>query len=257
MNPPRSVFITGASSGIGAALARHYASQGATLGLVARREDALQSLVKELPGRHYFYPLDVTDSAPLNAAAADFIHAAGLPDVVIANAGVSVGTLTQEAEDLAAFERVMAINVRGVLNTFHPFVRPLEEAHRGTLAGIASVAGIRGLPGASAYSASKAAVIAYLESLRVELRGSGVRVVTIAPGYIETPMTAKNPYPMPFILPAEEAARRIARQIAKGKSFAVVPWQMGVVAKLLRILPNCVFDALFARAGRKPRGLPL
>jgi short-subunit dehydrogenase len=126
---------------------------------------------------------------------------------------------------------------------------------RGILAGIASVAGIRGLPGAGAYSASKAAAIAYLESLRVELRGSGVKVVTVLPGYIETPMTAKNPYPMPFLLPADEAARRIARVIDAGRSYAVVPWQMAVVAKLMRLLPNSIFDVLAARAGRKPRGL--
>ncbi|MDP2135492.1 MAG: SDR family NAD(P)-dependent oxidoreductase, partial [Sulfuritalea sp.] len=114
-----------------------------------------------------------------------------------------------------------------------------------------------GLPGAGAYSASKAATIAYLEALRGELHGSGVRVVTIAPGYIATPMTAKNPYPMPFLLAADEAARRFARAIEGGTSYTVIPWQMGVVAKLLRLLPNPVFDAIFARTGRKPRGLDL
>jgi short-subunit dehydrogenase len=251
------VFITGASSGIGAALARHYAGRGAVLGLAARRADLLAELAAELPAQAFTYPLDVTDAAALAAAGADFIARAGLPDIVIANAGISVGTLTQEPEDLPAFERVMAVNVLGIVNTFHPFVEPMRAAGRGTLAGIASVAGIRGLPGAGAYSASKAAAISYLESLRVELRGSGVGVVTVAPGYIATPMTAKNPYPMPFLLAADEAARRIARVIDAGKSYAVVPWQMAVVAKLLRLLPNPVFDWAFAKAGRKPRGLDL
>ena len=252
---PLRVFITGASSGIGAALARHYAARGATLGLVGRRRDALDALARSLPGEHAVYRLDVTAPAALAEAAADFNGRFGLPDVVIANAGVSVGTLTEEAGDLAAFERVLRTNVLGMVATFQPFVAPMRERGDGRLVGIASVAGIRGLPGAGAYSASKAAVIAYLESLRVELHGSGVKVVTIAPGYIETPMTAVNDYPMPFMLPADEAARRFARAIDAGTGYTVIPWQMGVVAKLLRLLPNLLFDRIFARAGRKPRGL--
>lgn len=248
------VFITGASSGIGEALARHYAATGAALGLAARRQRRLFALAASLPGEHACYPLDVTDSAALNAAAADFIARFGCPDIVIANAGISVGTLTGEAEDLPAFRRVFDTNVLGMVHTFAPFIQAMQERGSGRLAGIASVAGIRGLPGAGAYSASKAAVIAYLEALRGELRGSGIRVVTLAPGYIATPMTANNPYPMPFLLPADKAARRFARAIARGTSYTVIPWQMGVVAKLLRLLPNGLFDALFARAGRKPRG---
>jgi len=251
------VFITGASSGIGAALARHYAARGAVLGLVARRRDALAALVASLPGEHAIYIVDVADGPALQAAAADFVARIGLPDVVIANAGVSVGTLTEEADDLPAFERVMRTNVLGMVATFQPFAASMRARGCGRLVGIASVAGIRGLPGAGAYSASKAAVIAYLESLRVEMHGSGVKVVTIAPGYIDTPMTAVNRYPMPFMLPADEAARRFAKAIDAGTGYAVIPWQMGVVAKLMRILPNAIFDRVFARAGRKPRGLPL
>jgi short-subunit dehydrogenase len=127
----------------------------------------------------------------------------------------------------------------------------------GTLVGIASVAGFRGLPGGSAYSASKSAAITYLESLRVELHGSGVAVVTICPGYIRTPMTAANRYPMPFIIDADEAARRFARVIARKRRFAVIPWQMALVSFVLRHLPRWLFDRLFARAPRKARGLPL
>ncbi len=250
------VFITGASSGIGEALARHYAVQGATLGLVARRGDKLAALVSTLPGRPTPYVLDVADAAALQAAAADF-NAGGLADIVIANAGISVGTLAQEAEDLHALRRVFETNVIGMANTFQPFIAPMSARGSGRLAGIASVAGIRGLPGAGAYSASKAANIAWLEALRGELRDSGVKVVTIAPGYIATPMTAVNSYPMPFLMPAEEAAWRFARAIARGTSYTVIPWQMGVVAKLLRLLPNPLFDAIFARTGRKPRGLDL
>jgi NAD(P)-dependent dehydrogenase (short-subunit alcohol dehydrogenase family) len=251
------VVITGASSGIGQALAKHYAARGATLGLVARREKELNDLAGVLPGLTFAYPLDVTDAGALRQAAEDFVARAGPPDVVIGNAGISVGTLTQEASDLPAFERVMAVNVLGLVNTFGPFIKPMQQAGGGKLVGIASVAGIRGMPGSGAYSASKAAAIAYLESLRVDLRGTGIRVVTVAPGYIETPMTARNPYSMPFILPVDVAARRIARVIDAGRSYAVVPWQMAVVARLLRLLPNAVFDRAFARAGRKPRGLDL
>jgi len=250
-----AVFITGASSGIGAAFARHYAAQGATLGLAARRADLLETLGRSLPVPAYTYPLDVTDAAALAHAGADFMARAGVPDIVIANAGVSAGTLTEAAEDHAVFSRILAVNVLGLAHTFSPFIAPLRAAGRGRLVGIASVAGIRGLPGAGAYSASKAAAINYLESLRIELRGSGVRVVTLAPGYIATPMTAVNPYPMPFILPAAEAVRRMARHIDAGRSYAVVPWQMAVAARLMRLAPNRLFDRLFAHAGRKPRGL--
>jgi short-subunit dehydrogenase len=251
------VWISGASSGLGAALARHYAAQGAVLGLTARRSHELESLAASLPSRAHAYALDVTDAAAQCRAAADFIARAGLPDIVIANAGISVGTLTEEVDDLAAFARVMAVNVQGVVNTFHPFVAAMRSRGSGRLAGIASVAGVRGLPGAGAYSASKAAVISYLESLRVEMRGSGVHVVTVAPGYIATPMTAVNSYPMPFMLPAEQAASRIARIIEQGSRYAVLPWQMAVVARLMRWMPNGLFDLLAARFGRKPRGLKL
>lgn len=251
------VFLTGASSGLGQAFARHYAARGAQLGLVARRADALAQLAAELPGAHLALPADVGDRHALTRAAETYLAQVGVPDIVIANAGVSVGTLTECPEDLPAFERVMRTNVNGMVASFQPFVEGMRRRGSGRLVGIASVAGIRGLPGAGAYSASKAAAIAYLESLRVELRGSGVRVVTLAPGYIATPMTAVNKYPMPFMLHADEAARRMAKVIDAGRGYAVVPWQMGVVARVLRALPNPVFDALFARAGRKPRGLPL
>lgn len=250
------VFITGASSGIGEALAVYYAAQGATLGLAARRADVLDALNQRLGGGHACYPLDVVDAPALHGAALDFVARFGAPDVVIASAGVSAGTLTEYEEDLAVFRRVMDINVFGMAATFAPFIPALKAAGGAPrLVGIASVAGIRGLPGAEAYSASKAAAIAYLESLRLEMRPYGIRVVTIAPGYIETPMTAVNPYTMPFLLPADQAAQRFARAIERGSSYAVIPWQMGVVAKLLRLLPNWLYDRLFTSAPRKPRGL--
>lgn len=249
------VVISGASSGIGLALARHYLERGATVAAFARRGELLQHLSAQFPDKVFPYTLDVRDAAAVGAAADDYMMRVGVPDIVIANAGVSVGTLTEYAEDLDAFKQVMDINVLGMVNTFQPFVHAMSEVGRGTLVGIASVAGFRGLPGASAYSASKAAAITYLESLRVEMRSGGVKVVTIAPGYIKTPMTVINPYPMPFILAPEEAARRMARVIERGCSFAVVPWQMGIVGWVMRRLPNWLYDRLFANAPHKPRGL--
>lgn len=252
---PLRVVISGASSGLGLALAKHYLQQGAHVAACARRADLLQTLAEQFPGQVSCYALDVRDAPALQSAAQDFITRVGLPDIVIANAGVSSGTLTEYAEDIHAFQQVMDINVMGVVKTFQPFIAAMREAGNGILVGVASVAGFRGLPGASAYSASKAALISYLESLRVELHGSGISVVTLCPGYIETPMTAINPYTMPFILPADEAALRIARVIKARKVFAVVPWQMGLVGHVLKRLPHWLYKRILSKAKHKPRGL--
>jgi short-subunit dehydrogenase len=247
------VFITGASSGLGEALARLYAARGATLGLAARNRATLDVIAAKLRTRCRIYPLDVRDAHALGEAASDFLAAEGVPAIVIANAGVSVGTDPANASDLSVFREVIDINVTGMANTFQPFIEAMRAAGTGALAGVASVAGYRGLPGAAAYSASKAAAISYLESLRVELRGTGVDVVTISPGYISTPMTSRNPYRMPFMLTADAAAEKIARLIERRSSYAVIPWQMAIVARALRILPNALYDRLFAHAPRKPR----
>ena len=250
------VFITGASSGIGAALAREYAAQGATLGLLARRRDALETLAASLPNPtlHQIYTVDVLDHPALAQAARAFLAAVGGADIVIANAGVSQGTLTEHHEDLAVFETIFATNVGATVATFAPFIAAMKLQNTPCrLVGIGSVAGIRGLPGGGAYSASKAAVLSYCESLRLELRPHGIRVVTIAPGYIDTPMTRDNAYPMPFLMPVDRFARRAVRSIADGDSYRVIPWQMGVIAKLLRALPNLVYDPLFLRAPHKAR----
>lgn len=249
----KRVFITGASSGLGEALARRYAADGAAVGLVGRRGQALRELADSLPGSHHCYALDVRDRAALHAAAHDFLGRAGGIDVVIASAGISAGTLTSEAEDYSVFQAILETNVLAMVATFEPFIAAMREAGGGTLAGIGSVAGVRGLPGAGAYSASKSAVATYCESLRVELAGSGIRVVAIAPGYVRTAMTRDNPYAMPFLMDADEFARRAQRVIARGASYAVIPWQMAIVARLMRCLPDAVYDRLAARAPRKPR----
>jgi short-subunit dehydrogenase len=251
-----SVFITGASSGIGAALARHYAARGATVGLIARRAQALDSLRVELGASAWCRAGDVADAAFVQRAAADFSQAHGVPDIVIANAGISVGTLGAEADDLPMIERMLRTNVLGMAATLQPFVATMCARGSGRLVGIASIAGFRGLAGSGGYSASKSAAITWLESLRAEVFGSGVRVVTVCPGYIDTPMTRVNRYRMPFLLTAEEGARRIARAIDAGRSLAVVPWQMHIAALALRAAPNWLYDRFAARAPRKPRGLP-
>lgn len=258
LSPGRAdrVFITGASSGIGAALAREYAARGACLGLLARRRALLEELVAGLPHpeRHRIYAVDVLDRDALAGAAADFIGAKGGADIVIACAGISHGTLTERPGDLPVFDAVFATNVNATVSTFAPFIATMK-AQQGPrrLVGIGSVAGVRGMRGAGAYCASKAAVHSYCESLRLELRGTGIKVVTIAPGYIDTPMTRNNRFPMPFLMPAERFAAQAADAIARGARYRVLPWQMGLVAKLLRLLPNALFDLAFARAPTKRR----
>ncbi|OGB25782.1 MAG: short-chain dehydrogenase [Burkholderiales bacterium RIFCSPLOWO2_02_FULL_57_36] len=259
----KRIFITGASSGIGAALAQRYAQQGAALGLVARRGEVLEQLAASLPNpeRHRIYPLDVTDHAALAQAAADFIDAMDGIDVVIANAGISHGTLTECAEDLPVVERIFATNLMATVASFTPFIAALrKQAQSGNrhcrLVGIASVTGIRGLPGVGAYSASKASVISYCESLRVELKSTGIKVVTISPGFIDTPMTRDNRYSMPFLMPVEKFAERAVRAIDSGTSYTVIPWQMGIVTKLLRMLPNLIYDIALAKAPHKARNAP-
>jgi NAD(P)-dependent dehydrogenase (short-subunit alcohol dehydrogenase family) len=247
------VFITGASSGIGAALARHYAAQGAQLGLTGRNRERLDAVVASLSCDCTAYVLDVRDAAALQQAAQDFMRKYGAPDIVIANAGVSRGTLTEYKEDQSAFRTIMDTNLLGLVHTFQPFIAAMRKQHSGSLTGIASIAGLRGLPGAGAYSASKAAAIAYLESLRVELTGSGITVTTICPGYIKTPMTDVNPYPMPFMLDADTAARKMACAIEKKRRYVILPWQMALLGRLMKLLPAPVWDWATRKAPHKPR----
>ena len=251
---PLKIIITGASSGLGRALARHYASFGATLGLIARRKSSLEVLINELPDSDsIFYDIDVRDAESMQSAASDFIHRYGCPDIVIANAGISQGTLTEYAEDSKTFDSILETNVTGIVNTFQPFIAHMRTQGKGSLVGISSVASYRGLPGGSAYSASKAAANSYLESLRVEMYGSGVSVITVCPGYIVTPMTANNPFPMPFIMTAETTAKKIVHIIKHKKLYSVIPWQMAIVARILKLLPDFIYDRLFSIMPRKPR----
>jgi short-subunit dehydrogenase len=254
---PRRVFITGASSGIGAALARHYAAQGAQLGLTGRDKTRLEAVAASLVTDCATYVVDVRDAIAMQQAAQNFLGKFGTPDIVIANAGVSRGTLTELAEDIPAFRAIMDTNVLGLVHTFQPFLQAMIQTRKGSLVGIASVAGLRGLPGAGAYSASKAAAINYLESLRIELAGSGsgsgIAVTTICPGYIRTPMTNVNTYPMPFLMEPDIAASKIAKIIAGKRRYAILPWQMALTGRLMKLLPVPVWDWVMKKAPHKPR----
>lgn len=250
------VFITGASSGIGQALAAHYYRAGWTLALAARRAGEMQAWAQAErlePGRWAVYAADVADIGSIVAAGQQCLAQQGLPDVVIANAGIGIGVDTAVRGDLDVIARTYATNNVGLAATFHPFVAPMVARGSGTLVGIASVGGVRGMPGHGAYCASKAAVISYCESLRGELRASGVKVVTICPGYVDTPMTRRNRYAMPFLLQPAQFAERAVRVIARGRSLRVIPWQMGIVATVLRWLPDRLFDRLLAGRPRKHR----
>lgn len=252
----RLVFITGASSGIGQALALRFFQAGYRLALVARRTSEVESWAQAQgisADSYKIYSADVADCNSIVAAGQACLATQGVPDVVVANAGISIGMDTAVREDLEVMAQTFATNNIGLAATFHPFVAAMVQRGSGSLVGIGSVAGIRGLPGHGAYCASKAAVISYCESLRGELRPAGVRVVTLCPGYIDTPLTQKNRYAMPFLMQPAVFANKAFSAIEAGVSYRVIPWQMGVVAKLLRLLPNAVFDKALAGRPRKHR----
>ena len=250
------VFITGASSGIGQALALRFYQAGYRLALVARRTEEVKSWASAMnmgASSYEIYSANVADTASIVAAGQACMSLQGVPDVVIASAGISIGMDSAIRADLDVMAQTFATNNIGMAATFQPFINAMTQRGSGTLVGIGSVAGIRGLPGHGAYCASKAAVIAYCESLRGELKASGVKVVTICPGYIDTPLTQKNSYAMPFLMPPQTFAAQAFTAIAAGTSYRVIPWQMGVVAKLLRLLPNALLDKALSGRARKPR----
>jgi short-subunit dehydrogenase len=273
-----NIFITGASSGIGNALAHEYAKRYSNnnknhtsennmsasrmvIGLAARRIDKLEILAAELQQKYKvtcaIYPLDVRDAAALEAAAQSFMQQHGTPDIVIDNAGVSRGTLTADKTDFKAIQAIFDINVMGLVYTFQPFIAAMKlaaaQGKTAQLVGVASVAGIRGIPGSGAYSASKAAVISYCESLRTEMQHFNINVSTIAPGYIRTPMTDLNPYKMPFLMDADVFAHKFANAVEAKVRFKIIPWQMGVVARLMRLIPPVLWDWVMKNAPRKMR----
>jgi short-subunit dehydrogenase len=250
------LFVTGASSGIGQALAGRFYRAGYQLALVARRAVEVQAWAQAQgldASRYAVYGADVRDIPAITGAGRACIANQGLPDVVIANAGISIGMDSAVLDDLEVMRATYETNNIGMAATFQPFITAMRTRRAGTLVGIASVAGIRGLPGHGAYCSSKAAVISYCESLRGELRPDGVKVVTVGPGYVATPLTHENRYSMPFLMQPTAFADKAFEAITAGVTYRVIPWQMGVAAKLLRALPNGLFDRVLAGRPRKRR----
>lgn len=253
--PFRHAVITGACGGLGQALARELLAAGTHVTLVGLSRPVLQALADLAPARVGLFTADVTDSAAMQAVAAECIARAGLPDLVVANAGVAGGMDTADADDLAVMRRMLEINLLGPATTFQPFVKAARQApvSRCALVGVASIAGWRGMPGNGAYCASKGGLIRYLESLRAECRGTGLSVHTVSPGYLRTPLTAGNRFAMPGLMEADVAARALLQGVARGREHIVLPRRIGWLSRLLSCLPARWHDHLLRRQPRKPR----
>lgn len=241
------IWVTGASSGIGAALARELEERGAHVAISARRKDKLDEVAD---GRMHVVPVDVTDKEAMLAAAASIRAEFGGIDVVVLNAG-AWDQVRVDRWDSDVFRRHFDVNLMGLVHGVEAVLPAMLDAHAGMIVGIASVAGYRGLPNSEAYGATKAAQINLLESLRVDLRRRDVKVQTVCPGFVKTEMTERNSFPMPFIIPAERAARYIADGIAKEKAEVVFPLPMMLMMKTARLLPVAAWGALLARAARR------
>ena len=246
--------VSGASSGIGRALARLLASQGCRVGLVARRKDQLDTLADEIhkaDGTAVAAPADVGDRAQTLAAIREVSLQLGPVDLLIANAGVGVPTLLDPV-NVPDVEKMFRVNVLGVVYAIEAVLPEMLRRGRGHLAAVSSLAAYRGLPGESGYCASKAAVNVYLDGLRVQLRPRNIAVTTICPGFVRTPMTEVNDFHMPWLLEADEAARRIVRALARRRKVYNFPWQTTVLMKLTRWLPDWVMARAMRDYNEKP-----
>jgi short-subunit dehydrogenase len=236
------VVVTGASSGIGWALAKTFALQGARVGLVARRADKLASLAQEIGATGQvatFAAADVGDRQSVTAAIKQLRSELGPVNVLVANAGVGMPTLLQPM-NIGGVEKMFRVNLLGTVYAIEAVLPEMLQRQKGHLVGISSLGAYKGLPGESAYCASKAAVNVYLEGLRIQLRSRGIRVTTVCPGFVKTPMTAVNKFHMPWLLEADEAARRIVRAIARRRKVYNFPWQTTLLTKLATWLPDWV-----------------
>lgn len=242
------VWITGASSGIGAALANELTDRGAVVAISARREEQLREVAA---GRMAVVPVDVTDAAAMKAAAAQVRAELGGIDLVVLNAGMwKQLRLTALDPDIVA--QHFAVNVMGTVNGLAAVIGEMMQERQGTIAIMASVAGYRGLPGSLAYGATKAALINMAESVRAEASRSGVRVVTVNPGFVRTPLTETNTFPMPFLIDTDDAARSIVDGLQSNRQEIIFPLGMAVLMKVARVLPVRVWTSLSRMAARKP-----
>jgi NAD(P)-dependent dehydrogenase (short-subunit alcohol dehydrogenase family) len=251
--PFRNVVLTGACGGLGQALARQLIAEGASVALVGLQRPVLDALAASAPAATAVYTPDVADATGMQALAADWLARFGTPDLVIANAGVAGGYDTAQADDLAVFRRMLEINLLGAATTFQPFLAAMLARRHGALVGMASLAGWRGLPGNGAYCASKAGLIRYLESLRAELRGTGLHVCTVSPGYLRTALTAGNRFAMPGLMEPDDAAAALLDGVRRGREQVVLPRRMGWLARALGLLPTRLHDAILLGQPRKPR----
>ena len=254
MKIPKAILITGASSGIGEALALKFAAEGVFLALSGRDEARLEDVgdrCREGGARVETRTVDTTDRPAMRRWIEETDTMAPL-DLVIANAGLSAGT-AGDAESESQARRIFAVNLDGVLNTVHPSIDVMAARGRGQIALMSSVASFIALPGAPAYAASKAAVRLYGESLRGMLAPLGIRVSVICPGFVHSRMTATNPYPMPFIMPAERAARIISRGLSRDRPRIAFPWPTYALAWLVgTVLPPRLTEPVFRRLPAKP-----
>jgi short-subunit dehydrogenase len=241
------IWVTGASSGIGAALARELADRGASVAISARNADRLREVAG---GRMHVEPLDVTDRAATVAAGAAVREALGGLDAAVLNAG-TWSRFRPEHWDSEAFADQLQTNLMGTVHALEAVVPTMIAEGRGRIVGTASVAGYRGLPGAEAYGATKAALLNLLEALRGSLGPHGIVVQSVAPGFVRTPMTDRNTFPMPFMVSPEEAARAIADGMAKDKAEIVFPLPMMLVMKLARLVPVRAWTAATAAMTRR------
>jgi NADP-dependent 3-hydroxy acid dehydrogenase YdfG len=247
--------VTGASSGIGWAIAKELAQQGCKVGLVARRREQLAALAEEIGkagGTAAFAPADIGDRAATVEAIRTVAGQLGPVDLLVANAGVGCPTVLEPALNVPDLETMFRVNVLGVIYSIEAVLPQMLERKRGHLAAVSSIAGYKGLPGESGYTASKAAVNNFMDGLRIQLRSKGIAVTTVCPGFIKTPMTAVNQFHMPWLLEADEAARRIVRALARRKKVYNFPWQMSLFMKVVSWMPDWVIARGMSRYNEAP-----
>lgn len=247
----KTVFLTGASSGIGEGLAVAMAEKGAIVALVARREEELTRIAEQITakgGVARVFAVDVTDSESLAKAAESFRDEFGHIDIMIANAGIGGNDQKTREYDPASVKKLIDINLLGAVNSIHAVIKPMQERKSGHLVAISSLAGFRGLPKSAAYSASKGAMTNFFESVRLDQAANGIDVTIIQPGFIKTPLTSGRSNKMPFLMDLEDAIPHFLAAIERKKKFAAFPWQLATIVRLGKYMPAWLYDRIAGKA---------